>query len=214
MCIMIYCPNAQQFPIASVPDFFRSNHDGIGAMFAEGGKVHTAKALPLKSVDATDFCKGAMARAGKGPMVIHFRFATHGSVSIANTHPFMVRDNLALMHNGVLGIDTADGETDTVAYIDQYLRPIIGKARNPIAMLNGPLGEIIGAHIVGSKFALMDVKGKVALVNEGDGHWIGGVWYSNLQWRPWVRAASKHTKRGLPLDGNRENWDYWGRAYG
>lgn len=45
---------------------------------------------------------------------IHFRYATAGSKTIENAHPFTVADNVLLMHNGVLsGVHERDDKSDT-----------------------------------------------------------------------------------------------------
>lgn len=190
MCIMLYVSPGAKFPHEKVLDWYGRNGDGLGSVFAHGEKLHIDKVMPLDAIDAHAFCNRAVKSANGSPLIIHFRYATSGPVDKAGTHPHLVRSDLALAHNGVLDIDhDRRRESDTQAYIRDYLSPILGGCRDPIARLRGPLGAVIGAHVAGSKFLLMDRHGEVAIINEDEGHWSEGVWYSYPAWR-----AKKHRK--------------------
>lgn len=50
-------------------------------------------------------------RQGK-QLLLHMRIATHGGVTLKNTHPFRVgRRNLWLMHNGIISQHARTGDT-------------------------------------------------------------------------------------------------------
>ena len=183
MCVMVYVPQGSQFPLADVPEFFRGNKDGIGAAFGDGRKVRTFRTIAKNAEEATAFCKDVVGRAKGRALIVHFRYATHGAINLANVHPFNLAGS-ALFHNGVLAIDTETGEVDTAVYRTRYLAPIIGN-RSAVDALTGPLGEVIGYHIdTSNKFAVIDKRGKVAIVNEASGAWYNGVWFSNMNWTP------------------------------
>lgn len=223
MCIMIYLPAGVDFPIEHAQAMYRRNSDGLGIVWASRGKLHTRRALPVNSVDAQAMLINWLADSDGSPRIVHFRFATHGTVTLGNVHPFRVptkAGRLMLAHNGVLPWDGADGLTDTQYYIDAYLAPLLSVYRDPIAALSGPLGDVIGSHIAGSKFAIMDRRGSVAVVNEGDGKWVNGAWYSNLHWQPspiLARPPPRHAKRYDPVpgydDSSLERWDSWRYRY-
>lgn len=197
MCIMLYISPGATFPQSKVQEWFGHNSDGLGSVFARDGKLHVDKTLARDAIDANVFCAQSVARANGAPLIIHFRYATSGLVDDGGTHPHMVRSDLAIAHNGVLSIEhDADKESDTQAYVRDYLRPVLGTCKDPIARLRGPLGKVIGAHVSGSKFVLMDKHGEVAIINPDAGHWSGGVWYS---FRAWVRP--KHKKLADYYDG-------------
>jgi predicted glutamine amidotransferase len=56
--------------------------------------------------------------------IIHFRFATTGSIKPANAHPFK-RGNVYFAHNGVLRIETHNDMTDSETFFEQTLYPAV-----------------------------------------------------------------------------------------
>lgn len=94
------------------------------------------------------------------PLLIHFRFATHGSVRRANCHPFFDKEtNTYFMHNGVLGaIGPSKDRTDSECAFRWILQPYIQKYGLDSTELAETANQIRGNH---SKFAFMqgsDVK--------------------------------------------------------
>lgn len=199
MCLLAYAPNTVKPPFtdAEVRDIYNANPDGFGSIMP-GGAI--TKSLPVDKDDALDKYHRVLAKANGGPLVLHWRLATHGTETLANCHPFEVRcgrgrsrDTIYLAHNGVLdckglGLKTGDG-TDTAAYIRAYLEPVLTRyaAKEAIRALSSHLGQMIGAHIGHSKFALMDRAGDIAIVNESLGSMHNGTWISNTNWKPWTR---------------------------
>lgn len=215
MCIMVYAPQGARFPLADVPAFFRSNKDGIGAAFGDGRKVRIFRAMVKNAEEATAFCKDVIGKAKGRSLIVHFRFATHGAINLDNVHPFRLCGS-ALFHNGVLDIDTETGEVDTAVYCARYLAPIIGN-RSAVDALAGPLGEVIGSHIdTSNKFAVIDKRGKVAIVNEASGAWYNGVWLSNMNWKPRNRIQrgyhwkDKAAWPGYAVDTTFDRWSTHG----
>ncbi len=94
------------------------NRDGMGYMFVHAGRVRTRKSLqPFLglSTPATEFA-------------VHWRYATHGTIGRAATHPHWVLNkdwgdayDLAFMHNGVLSGWGSTVKSDTQEYCE-YLR--------------------------------------------------------------------------------------------
>jgi glutamine amidotransferase len=107
----------------SIAELSHRNADGYGlATFDREGELALVRA-PIRAADDEQFA--AAARATHAAVhVAHVRYADTGSVSDANTHPFML-DGRAFAHNGVvsdldeldrrLGADRAlvQGETDS-----------------------------------------------------------------------------------------------------
>jgi hypothetical protein len=103
-------------------------------------------------------------------IVIHFRMATHGSKGMSMTHPFQIRKNIWLFHNGVLSRFGNAQQSDT-AELAQTLRQI--KRLDHIRAL------------------LANLSGKYCLVSPGEAETFGGfttykgVKMSNEQLREW-----------------------------
>lgn len=207
MCVIVVKPANFSLSAADTSAMYSRNSDGIGIMYAESGAIRTAKALPATAADAVDFI--AEHAPHERECIIHFRYATHGSVSIENTHPFPVVDGLFLAHNGVLftGADDCGTGTDTEAYIRYYLRPLLTHASDPLEMARAPeFVAVIGEHITGSKFVLLDRHGVVTIINEIDGKTIERdnlqIWCSNLHWQP---VDVKKTA-ALAITANTSRW--------
>ena len=105
------------------------------------------------------------------PCIIHFRYATTGSVKRANCHPFKHND-IYFAHNGVLNIDTKNDMTDSETFFKGCVMPVINRFGFDSAMLKNVLGENAGW----SKFALM--KGS-EIRTFGNFERIGDCYYSN-----------------------------------
>ena len=114
--------------------------------------------------------------------------ATSGLVDITMTHPFKVlslndndKNDLYLMHNGVLShYKSVDGKSDTALFSEDMSKIFrenpsmvdsLWKKENLI-----PFGEEIG---YGNKIVFMKENGKVAIINENNGFWKDGMWFSN-----------------------------------
>jgi hypothetical protein len=116
------------------------------------------------------------------PAVIHTRWATHGAKNIDNCHPFQVTPKIWLAHNGIMQVPMlAPDRSDTYNFVEYVLGPIL-KANPKLwgtAQLEKVIMEMAGD---GNKFALLNAKGEIQIINEHAGAWIGkGIWVSNLR---------------------------------
>lgn len=116
MCIIVYKPAGVEIPAKTVwENCWSSNHDGIGLMYRDNGKVQIKKGfMTLESFENALENLKRKTDLNALDLVVHFRFATHGTVSPGNCHPFPVTSNLkrmqkvdiavsrALAHNGIL----------------------------------------------------------------------------------------------------------------
>ena len=80
MCVICVKPAGRALPTkAELKAMFVQNHDGCG--FA-------CKSFSYHSMDFEDFYESLCRVPKKEPCIIHFRWATHGSVGLGNCHPF------------------------------------------------------------------------------------------------------------------------------
>lgn len=113
----------------------------------------------------------------------HARYATHGSKTVANCHPFKVgKDKRTyLAHNGIIDIpmDDKDDRSDTRVFAEDFL-PAIGGVT---ALDNDLVWDMAQRYTNGSKVAILtvhpDAKHQLYLLHANKGEEIEGVWWSN-----------------------------------
>lgn len=162
----------------------KKNQDGFGYAYAYKG--HT---VIKKSLDWTEMAENYYKDVKKHPkstFLMHFRWATNGSVSIKNSHPFALRQGGALVHNGVLHIPGMPMEASDSRFL---VRNIID--RFPVGWENqiwwcSLLEKYIGSN---NKLAMVFDDNAYLIINESAGHWKDGVWYSNYSYMPYNRPV-------------------------
>jgi glutamine amidotransferase len=174
MCLAIYKPSKVLPDWDALEEGFKSNAHGAGFAVAVDGSIQVHKGF----FTFDDFARAYMPLEDKQALV-HFRWATHGARDAEMCHPFMVSDEIAMIHNGILNISTDDDKTksDTWHYVEYILKPLAERDRdfysdNSIRFL----GE---SAISGSKFCFLRADGDWQIWNSEDGHWHGDAWYSN-----------------------------------
>lgn len=173
MCVIIIKTAGHKLPSKTeLRMAYNRNHDGCGFV---------SESDHYKSLTFEDFWQ----RLKKVPVsencIIHFRWATHGEVSLANCHPFYDRASRTwFMHNGILPIVPFKGKTDSETAFRRYLVPVIRKYGLYSRELQAAAYEIIGS----SKFALMQ-DGQLKVFGRFIEH--KGCFYSNLNHLPLSR---------------------------
>ena len=183
MCLLIQQSKETNFAEEHLLDFYTRNRDGIGVMWAEGGKLHYEKHLPKNAQDCVDFYN----RVARGKdACVHYRMKTHGHIDMDNCHPYDVfgfdepnEMPTLLMHNGILHTDNRkdSSKSDTWHYIRDYLRPL--SKHDPAFMFTKEFADVIGRHIGNNRFALMNHLGQVSIINKKQGVTFNGAWMSN-----------------------------------
>ncbi len=109
------------------------------------------------------------------PILMHFRYATHGSIKRSNCHPFFDKcTDTFFMHNGTLRVTPYRDTTDSETFFRGVLVPNIIDYGFDSARVN----EVIYNNIGASKFAMMHGD-EVKLY----GQWYerNGIYYSNTR---------------------------------
>lgn len=173
-------------------DFYSSNADGVGVMYAVDGNLRVEKLLPK---DAQDFVKFYHEHIDGKNCAFHLRMKTHGHIDLTNCHPYEILNkkehgvDMWLMHNGILHTDNKADVTksDTWHYINDFLRPMLKD--NPDFAFHPSFEYLISDHIgSGNKFVIMDNNGRMSTMNEEQGVYWGGRWLSNTY--AWSAPAS------------------------
>lgn len=119
------------------------------------------------------------------PALFHSRFATHGSITERNCHPFALGadERTVMAHNGVLPEvvhpQIGDPRSDSRVAAEDFL------PREPFGPLDSWTGRAgLEDWLNGDKMIILTVdpryKHTAYLLNEHHGHWSSdGIWYSN-----------------------------------
>ena len=107
------------------------------------------------------------------PCIMHFRWATHGSIKKANCHPFKIED-VCFAHNGILSVQPMRDKTDSETAFIRYLYPYIEQ----YGLYSPEVEKMVYNIIECSKFAFMQGD-DVRLF--GRFEQMDGCYYSNLR---------------------------------
>jgi Glutamine amidotransferases class-II len=157
----------------------------------------------------------------EGYAIWHARYATHGSKTVENCHPFPVGNDIRtyLGHNGILDCEAPknDDRSDTRIFADEIL-PAMGGIK---ALDNDYLWDMLEGYTRGSKVAILTVDPNadhpIYILNQESG-WVDsdGVWWSNQTCflDSWATAYRTKTKAIGYYDGYYDmGYDTKGKEY-
>lgn len=183
-----------------------ANDDGHGWAIVAGTRILTGRSMDAEL--AIDDFLAARSRYQDGPATWHSRWATHGDITTANTHPFQVGQDsrTMLVHNGILRgkclPKTGDPRSDTGKLAGSILPKLLkGKSLDHLNITNAITDLLVG----GSKVAILTAnpvyRKSWYLYGESLGAWEDGTWHSNSGHK---RAPYVSTKSAWGFDG----WDW------
>ena len=171
MCIAIIKRKGITMDKTALENSWNNNEDGAGVLWAKEGKLHSIKIM--EDFDVFYYKYKEIERANPDShIVIHFRTATHGTLTEKNTHPFFINENLAFVHNGIFSGLNHKEKSDTYLF-----RDILKEFPEGFLENKSLLNIIEMACGTGNKLVFLDNTGKYTII--GKGHWERGVWYSN-----------------------------------
>ena len=181
MCIAIYTPAGKVLPKNILENCFENNDDGCGFAYINTSLTEKRQIFVKKTLDFDTFYRQYQ-RATRvnpdSPFLIHFRIKTHGPVSKENCHPFMVRDDLVFIHNGIIsGVGHDKEKSDTRLFNERVLKKL------PVGWEdNTGIRTLVEDFIGHSKIITMDLDGVVQIFNEEKGTWKDNCWFSNTSY--------------------------------
>jgi predicted glutamine amidotransferase len=170
---------------------WRLNPHGGGFAILIDGKITTYKSLVQETF--IDKLIETRERNPNAAMIWHMRAASHGVVSEANIHPFVVTDSLVFAHNGhITRCDTAKGasQSDT----NRFNEVIMKRLPNDF-ILHDAFSEIILSYIGHSKLLLLDANKGIIIAGESRGSWVDGTWWSNDMWKSYQQEKREYNYR-------------------
>jgi hypothetical protein len=172
---------------------FNRNDDGCGFAYIENGKVLIKKGY----FDFNNFWEDfdAIQQINKLPKLVHFRIATSGLIDLENCHPWEIDSEHALIHNGIIpAFYAAGGVSDTGLFVEKLIKPIF---KHNSEQYKDPCIKLLLEDYIGknNKIAFLDKDGNIDILNEKEGIWEDGIWFSNLAY---LTPAKKEVKKETP----------------
>ena len=234
MCLIYYRDNSKHTAPPNVDALLRAhtnNPDGFGMLVWNNGRWKHRK---HESITA-EHLKSLIAKLSKTSekWAFHFRYATHGEVCKANAHPFWIKSNVYLMHNGILPAPWSSdrNKSDTLCLVEMMRRCLSGQAvvDDFLSLLeNATSGNRLlithgtGAHLTGTWAekddgsysnsschtpACNSYRGQSRMTYDSD--WNYGDWSNQRRWdtRPAIGYGSNSTNTRSTLDSDdAETW--------
>lgn len=168
MCILIVKPAGVGLPPRHLLErYAQRNPHGFG--YATGAKTY-------KTMNYKAFLKEITKEDESEAMLIHFRYATHGSKKKNNCHPFKDEaTGVAFAHNGILPIAPIGDMTDSETAFKRLFQPHIAQGGIYSRALAQEVKSIIGS----SKVAFINTLGQIKTFGEFTE--VDGIFYSNIR---------------------------------
>lgn len=198
MCIAIYLPKKKTISRETLINCYTSNPDGFGfAYWNEDNRLIVRKFIGQDKI-LLGIEEFLLTREHyiKKQMMAHFRIASHGKISKRTCHPFVVNNQMVFCHNGILTefssqLDLNSKISDTMLFNRKVLKKLPANFTN-LPIYKKLLEEMIGTW---NKMIIMEQDGHHWILNEDQGEWSDGIWYSN------------NTYKDCTYDYN-SGWDY------
>ena len=180
MCVIASLPKGKTITNKTLDQMWKRNPDGGGISWIENGKVQVFKTMKLKAFKTK--IKEVTKMYGDSDILVHMRIATHGSICIENNHPFHVDPQTVFAHNGIMPNEfhppAKSDLSDTRHFNNVFLQHMKPVALDDIAFTE-MLGDLIGFNKLVFLSANKKLKKDSYIINENQGVWKDGVWYSN-----------------------------------
>jgi glutamine amidotransferase len=219
MCLALFHAKGHRLTEEEFDNAAMANSDGVGfAYYSKKNNIMIEKGTNIFEMKEKYF--SIVEKVGeRSPFMVHFRLATHGSVSDTNCHPFRINQHDVMIHNGVLPVVYGKGEhrTDTQVFADEYL------AKLPDCWYdNDYLYDMVEDYCSGSKLVIMTNNPKskygIYVINSKQGSYDqeNNRWFSNsshqgswMNYRNWSKpsAQAKSVTSNDIIAANACSWD-------
>jgi predicted glutamine amidotransferase len=179
MCIIIVNTPKATLAKQTLRNCWENNGDGAGMLFIDSNGLNTYKELTSFKNFYNEYMRIRKEHT-KTNIVLHFRISTHGKVNETNCHPFMVDEHIGFAHNGMIyDMPHSQDYSDTWMFNEHIMKNMkAGFEYNDVVL--DMLESFIGA---GNKLAFLNDKNEFFIVNEKQGHWSNGCWFSNSSYK-------------------------------
>lgn len=186
MCLLTFFPDGVKPDAEALTNGAVFNDDGHGYAIVTNREMIVSRSLSAEDLIAEFVVQRH--RHPDGPALFHSRMSTHGNNSTENCHPFAVDGDsrTVIAHNGILPENVHptkhDPRSDTRIAADDFI-PSLGSLRH----------RRIRKHLerwmtTANKMVILSIDRKFRenayILNEKQGTWDGGIWYSNDGYLP------------------------------
>lgn len=196
MCLIVLKPEGKKVTPDLFTDAELTNNNGAGFAIATGREIILHKGYFNADLMWQDYLKES--KRQKLAALLHWRFATHGDLTVENTQPFALK-HAAFAHNGIitwLTPEKDDVRSDSRILAEEILQNMRIEQLQTIS-------KILKRSISWSRLAFLFPSGKYLLIEGTKGSWDKGVWYSNknhegydnLSWAQWPALGPINNKK-------------------
>ena len=191
MCVIVNVQAGKNLTEDQIWDAACKHSDGFGGVaFLGNGRFERLQTFDAKGTNPDEIMV-FMDKYKNVNRIAHFRFATAGTKSFENTHPFNIlndgNNQMFLMHNGTLSHFRIanDPKSDTHLFAEKILTPYISTCRKAGMTTEQIIFDPILQHIcktnagTTSVFLLFDQHGNTLTINESKGKEFPWGWASN-----------------------------------
>jgi hypothetical protein len=154
---------------------FDRNPHGAGLAFASNNKITLVKGF-FRPEDLWDYYK-------KMPQdvvtLMHFRFASTGTIDPKNCHPWRIDKEHVMVHNGTVWDFWSEKSeiSDTGRFVHMLLQPLFKKDK---FFWRRKVGQyLLNKVLWPGKMIILRNNGDYVIFNEQAGEWHEGSWFSN-----------------------------------
>lgn len=226
MCVIIHQKkDKRQVTREEFESSWYSNPHGFGMMYMHNGAVRTYKSMNMNEAYA-EYNKISTDFMDETDFVLHFRFSTHWSIGISNTHPFHCGNGKYLVHNGVLGYSSTkpwEEDFSDTRLLAKTLETIDGENTWNNWLDNEVVCDFVNSVCTWDKILVMDTNGEVHYFGKkGVCSPCGELWASNespFEYTTYITGGDEYgfyengeyitakawcEREGMPY--NREEW--------
>lgn len=184
MCLLSWKPANVRWNHVHLTEALKTNKDGFGFVSLIKGKIVTSKGTNVGELLA------ALDLHNEHTSIFHARWATHGTKTVDQLHPYKVVGDVWMAHNGVFSIATPDATKSDTWHMARRLGSL-GEAKLVAAIQNPEWMKEYEKIIGSNKVSFIHPSFGIITANENLGHVVEGVWMSNNSYKPstWDRGG-------------------------
>jgi hypothetical protein len=165
MCVILHRKAGNVVSEKDLMEAYEYNPHGCGLMYRKNGRVTAHKGLWK-----FDLLMDKLYSLGDIEYLLHLRIMTVGEINVKNCHPFRIKRNTWMMHNGTFKITQVDKTMSDTWHVSKMLRD---------CKLTNDFLNKFGSNIGTNRVAFMNGKGVKKL---GKWEYLEGNQWSNLNW--------------------------------